>query len=289
MTEATPIDHADAAAQLGAILRRARERRDLSVGDVSERLKFPARQVDALEKGDYSKLAEPVFVKGFISSYARFLDVDETLVREYTQAIFPSAQVSHQAVEPFAQSKTRLDYRDTPLRKPLPKWIFAVIVLATLGGVIYAWQNKSSLENDRQNEAASQVNDGQAGAFSVQADNITILPMDSSSAVSATPAMAAAASAPAAIAASAAVDAQTMVINVRYRSLLHVVNAQGEVLKSEIVPARSEQRFEGGAPYQVKIGYATGTTISLGGVAVPLSQAQMDGKTATLTVGAVNE
>ena len=51
-----------------------------------------------------------------------------------------------------------------------------------------------------------------------------------------------------------------LVINARYRTMLTVTNAKGEVLINEIVPARSEHRFQNGAPFEVRLGYASGST-----------------------------
>jgi len=66
------------ATELGILLRAKREQKQLSIGEVSERLKLPARQIEALENGDYNSLPEPVFVRGFLRSYGRFLDLDES-------------------------------------------------------------------------------------------------------------------------------------------------------------------------------------------------------------------
>ena len=55
------------ATELGILLRAKREQKQLSIGEVSERLKLPARQIEALENGDYNSLPEPVFVRGFFA------------------------------------------------------------------------------------------------------------------------------------------------------------------------------------------------------------------------------
>ena len=45
-----------AAAELGAKLREAREKRGFSIGEVAERLKLPARQIEGLESGNYENM-----------------------------------------------------------------------------------------------------------------------------------------------------------------------------------------------------------------------------------------
>lgn len=69
----------DAAPQkfsVGAVLREAREQQGLSVADVANRIKFAPRQIEAMEADDYAQLPEATFVRGFVRSYARLLEVD---------------------------------------------------------------------------------------------------------------------------------------------------------------------------------------------------------------------
>ena len=61
---------------VGKTLREAREQLGLSLNDVSNRIKFAARQIEALEADDYAHLPEAAFVRGFVRSYARLLQLD---------------------------------------------------------------------------------------------------------------------------------------------------------------------------------------------------------------------
>lgn len=63
---------------VGKSLREARERLGLSVNDVADRIKFAPKQIEWLEADDYSRLPEAAFVRGFVRSYARLLDLDST-------------------------------------------------------------------------------------------------------------------------------------------------------------------------------------------------------------------
>src|SRR5664279_6322618 len=62
---------------VGMSLRRAREALGMSVHDVAERIQFAPRQVEALEANDYAHLPQATFLRGFVRSYARVLQVDE--------------------------------------------------------------------------------------------------------------------------------------------------------------------------------------------------------------------
>lgn len=70
-----PSDHnmTEADRGCGQRLRAAREAAALSVVEVAERLKMPARVVESLEAEDWSRLGAPVFIRGQLRSYARLL------------------------------------------------------------------------------------------------------------------------------------------------------------------------------------------------------------------------
>lgn len=66
---------------LGAMLRSARDEHGLSVADVAAQTKFAPRQIEALEADDFKNLPETAFLRGFVRSYAKILNLDaETLL-----------------------------------------------------------------------------------------------------------------------------------------------------------------------------------------------------------------
>jgi cytoskeleton protein RodZ len=65
-----------AAATFGARLAAAREEAGLSVGEMAGRLRLHVNQVRALESEDLTHLPEAAYVRGFVRSYARSLNLD---------------------------------------------------------------------------------------------------------------------------------------------------------------------------------------------------------------------
>lgn len=69
---------------VGEILAAERRRQGKSLGDAVEGTKIRSRLLDALEHGRYEDLPSPAYVKGYIQSYARFLEIPpEGLLEQY--------------------------------------------------------------------------------------------------------------------------------------------------------------------------------------------------------------
>ncbi|MEO8342497.1 MAG: RodZ domain-containing protein [Gallionella sp.] len=88
---------------LGRILREARDRLNFSVADVAAQIKFAPRQIEALEAEDFKQLPEAAFLRGFVRSYAKILNLDaETLLAALPQTKVVAAEMIPPSVDvPF--------------------------------------------------------------------------------------------------------------------------------------------------------------------------------------------
>src|SRR5919199_648456 len=110
---------------LGSRLRAARERRGLSLRQISSATKISISALEALERNDVSRLPGGIFSRAFVRSYAIEvgLDPDATL-REFVQRFEqePATAEARAAAEPHRRP-------DTPARPvPLPLKLAAVAV-----------------------------------------------------------------------------------------------------------------------------------------------------------------
>jgi cytoskeleton protein RodZ len=62
---------------VGDFFRQVRETKGLSIDDVASKTRIHPDFLKALEEGNFSKLPDQVFAKGFVRSYARSLGLDE--------------------------------------------------------------------------------------------------------------------------------------------------------------------------------------------------------------------
>jgi cytoskeleton protein RodZ len=70
-------DDADEA-NLGAMLRQAREQRNLSVVDLARCLRLEPRVIERLENNRFDELPAPAFIRGYVRSIAKELDIDSS-------------------------------------------------------------------------------------------------------------------------------------------------------------------------------------------------------------------
>ena len=263
------------AEDFGRILHIERERRELSIGEVAKRLKLTAKQIEAFEAGDYESMREAVFIRGFLRTYGRFLDLDEQIVSEYLEKIMPQ-QGGRGSYSADSVKSSSLNFQNQKISKPFPTWIFGLLVIPLLIAGVYVWQGKSQEENSKQTASSeADISLGQVAAPNVNADNVSVLPMQSaSSPLSDTE-----------LKGGTGVSAGELLIKVRYRSMLVVKDKNGKELIKQVVPANSEHWFSEGAPYSVSIGYAKGATAVFGSQRISLDEHMVDKKTAIFTVG----
>ena len=62
---------------VGEFFRQVRETKGLTVDEVASKTRIRSDFVKALEDGNFAKLPDQVFARGFVRSYARSLGLDE--------------------------------------------------------------------------------------------------------------------------------------------------------------------------------------------------------------------
>ena len=112
MSEAAKNGQTPAPSGAGAVLLAERRRQGLSLGDISRQLKLSVRQVEALERDDFSGFTGPVFVHGFVRNYAKLLNLDpKPLIRAADQILNPPLPVSEPSASvasPLAASRRKI-------------------------------------------------------------------------------------------------------------------------------------------------------------------------------------
>jgi cytoskeletal protein RodZ len=135
-------------ATVGEQLRAGREARNLTVEQVADITKMRSDHVRAIEQGDFKVFSAPVYIKGFVRTYARLVKLDETslssaIERELDQTgrfeDDPSRSGQKGGVVDFATLQlSKLDWR---------KSLIALAVAVLIGGTflaVAAWRKAST-------------------------------------------------------------------------------------------------------------------------------------------------
>jgi cytoskeleton protein RodZ len=125
----------------GENLKREREKRKITIEDISASTKIGTRMLHALEENKFNQLPGGIFNKGFVRSYARFVGIDEDkAVADYLQASGdappPSTEIAaregegrDEGTRAKAENAARLDSISENPSRPLPWGLFAAILL----------------------------------------------------------------------------------------------------------------------------------------------------------------
>ena len=127
---------------LGERFRAAREARGLTVSDVAEHIRIRSVYLAAIEDENWSAVGAAVYIRGFIRTYARYLNLDpEEMVSEFNRSSGAAPSVASIASEP-----SRAAAASAPIEPVVSSgrrgfspllWIFAVIAVALVAFVVY--------------------------------------------------------------------------------------------------------------------------------------------------------
>ncbi|AKM33056.3 hypothetical protein AB870_20405 [Pandoraea faecigallinarum] len=144
MPQGAPAGWAELSAQVGAQLAALREKRGMSIEDVSARLKVSVQKLKRLEAGEWDALPEMPFIQGVVRSYARMVGGDpepmiESLRRIGGPAPLPIDIPQPQSGQPSIP-KSPVRFR-SPVATSQAKWPWALAALVVIAGAAWYFGN----------------------------------------------------------------------------------------------------------------------------------------------------
>lgn len=103
--------------QFGETLRKAREAKGLSTDELARSTHMMARQVEALEREDFSWLAAPIYGRGFVKLYCEAVGLDTRMMSEAFMELYRGARGGKKSA-PVAASV--ISAAPTPAPAPAP-------------------------------------------------------------------------------------------------------------------------------------------------------------------------
>jgi cytoskeleton protein RodZ len=121
---------------VGAVLRKAREAKGLTVQEVALKLHLRPSVVTDLESDKFDAMSSATYVRGYVKNYARFIEADSELIKTCL-----SQQLS-QDPAPVMQSFSRKTTKQARDKRLLISTYFILLVLLAL--FVLWWVQKSS-------------------------------------------------------------------------------------------------------------------------------------------------
>lgn len=121
---------------LGEKLRQAREERGISIAEVAEQTRISPHYIQSIEEDNYKTLPGGIFNKGFVKSFAKYVEIDEQeALKEYAQLI--SSEQGGDGGEPKVYRPEVLT-DDRSGSSMIPTVVVAVIILGLMTvGILY--------------------------------------------------------------------------------------------------------------------------------------------------------
>lgn len=133
-------------AALGEELRREREMRGISLREISDATKVSTRYLEGLEAGDAKALPAPVFVRGFVREFARYLGLDaEEMVDRYLRSVSElEREREAQIREANPQLREYDPTRDEGKVRAILTTLFIILLLAAIAAAVWFFRDSLS-------------------------------------------------------------------------------------------------------------------------------------------------
>jgi transcriptional regulator with XRE-family HTH domain len=154
MPDQEPQPQPSELASFGEELRREREIRGISLKEIADATKISKRFLEAIERNDHKTLPAPVFTRGFVREYARYLGLNaEEMVNRYNFAAVGDERIEQSAhLDRLTTPQAPMPIKKLPPRGIPPPYArvdrnvyILILVVVALAGVSY-WALKHRRE-----------------------------------------------------------------------------------------------------------------------------------------------
>ncbi|MTI12980.1 helix-turn-helix domain-containing protein [Sansalvadorimonas verongulae] len=258
----------------GQALAEARMNKGLSLEDVSARLKISPPYLQALENCEYDQLPGTAFVRGYLRSYARLVELDEN----HILALYGETVQADEQVARLLREKS-LDHHGVPGGKWLAT-VSLVLLAAFVAGSVYWWNNQavsdtpapvnvavpvstSDLTEKNTSEKLAEATESAAEVSALVAEPANqpveqVKPVAEPEVAVAVVASSVETAKP--VSAVTAPVQDVLVVRFRDKCWVEVQDAEGKVLFADLKPANSELTLTGDGPLSIKFGNVDAVT-----------------------------
>ncbi len=124
---------------IGQILAQERQKQRITLQQLSDQTHIKIEYLQALEKNQFSRLPSCTFVKGFIKSYARVLDLDQKSLLAILRRDYQESSQGKLLPKEFINPVTSRQKQWRPVTAAI--LIVAVVFFTLLGYIGWQWYN----------------------------------------------------------------------------------------------------------------------------------------------------
>lgn len=122
-------------------LRETRQAKNVSIAEAAEATKIRTDHIEALEAGDYDVFPAPVYIRGFVRTYAAFLKLDVQQIVDQLNAELSSSEKHREAPSLSTKPPSALDWFMFQLSRINWRWALPIIVLGLVAfGGVYGYR-----------------------------------------------------------------------------------------------------------------------------------------------------
>jgi cytoskeleton protein RodZ len=134
-------------ASFGSWLRRQREMREISLRDIADRTKISLRYLEAMEDDRFDLLPAPIFAKGFLREYARYVGLSPDEVVNHYLAVQQQQSPEEDGIRKD-QTLVNRPHRVQPQPRSWTYGLFLALAVLVLIALIWAlaWYNNHRRE-----------------------------------------------------------------------------------------------------------------------------------------------
>jgi len=136
----------------GDRLRQMREQKNISLQEVGKELSLDVHVVEKLEANNYNELPPPLFIRGYVRNYAKFLGLSEEAVLDSFDKMNPPQSAESPIIVP------QPDNNNTAGKMPLKEWRNIGTIALTIPLILMLlWLFYPSSDNDDLIDEADQI------------------------------------------------------------------------------------------------------------------------------------
>lgn len=151
----------------GDILQTARKAQGLTIEQISQAINIRPSMIKSIEEGRFFGLTDPLYLKGFIRSYARHVGLAEDEVMPFFRREYDEQEHQQQLTQPLAPIQTKK-------RKISPGWaVVGCLVVSIIAVLGYAYQQYVSVALTPQLQVNSPQNQSKTAADQITATGHT--------------------------------------------------------------------------------------------------------------------